>query len=46
MGPVILSLASDALGGYGPAALALAVIPLLIGVAALFISEPEFTPAS
>ena len=46
MGPVILSLASDTLGGYGPAALVLAVIPLLIGVAALFISEPEFTPAS
>ncbi len=46
MGPVILSLPNEALGGYGPAALALAVIPLLIGIAALFISEPEFTPAS
>jgi MFS family permease len=46
MGPVILSLASDALGGYGPAALALAAIPLLIGVAAWFISEPEFMPST
>jgi len=43
-GPVTLSLASDAIGGYGPAALLLMAIPVVIGVAALAISEPEFKP--
>jgi MFS family permease len=41
VGPVILSLSSEALGGYGPAALALVAIPLVIGLTALTISEPE-----
>jgi MFS family permease len=43
-GPVALSLASDNIGGYAPAALLLMAIPLTIGVAALTISEPEFVP--
>lgn len=42
MGPVALSVASDALGGYAPAALLLVVIPVIVGMAALTISEPEF----
>lgn len=41
-GPVALSLASDSLGGYAPAALLLVVIPIGVGLAALTISEPEF----
>jgi len=43
-GPVALSLASDTIGGYGPGALLLMAIPIVIGVAAMFISEPEFKP--
>ena len=46
MGPVILSLTNEALGGYGPGALALVVIPVVIGLAALTISEPEFEQAA
>jgi hypothetical protein len=42
---VILSLSSEALGGYGPAALALVAIPIVIGLAALTISEPELQRA-
>jgi MFS family permease len=43
-GPVALSLASEGIGGYGPAALLLVTIPVVVGVAALTISEPEFKP--
>jgi MFS family permease len=41
VGPVALSLASDAFDGYGPAALLLIGIPVVIGLAALTIREPE-----
>jgi MFS family permease len=41
-GPVTLALVSDSLGGYGSAALLLIVIPVVVGLAALTISEPEF----
>ena len=37
-----LSLAADNIGGYGPSALLLVAIPIVVGLAALFISEPEF----
>ncbi len=40
-GPVALSLASDRLGGYGPAAWVFVAIPIAIGLAALSIREPE-----
>ncbi len=43
-GPVALSLATDTIGGYGPGALLLVTIPVVVGVAALTISEPEFKP--
>ncbi len=43
-GPVVLSLASDSIDGYGPAALLLVAMPVVIGLAALTISEPEFRP--
>ncbi len=46
VGPVALSLPSEALGGYGPAALVLVAIPVVIGLAALTISEPEFRGAT
>ena len=46
VGPVALSLPNEALGGFGPAALVLVVIPIVVGLAALTISEPEFEPAS
>ena len=45
-GPVALSLASDSIGGYGPGAWVLLAIPLVIGVAALTIREPEFKAPS
>ncbi len=41
-GPVTLSLASDHIGGYGPGAWSLLAIPLVMGLAALTIREPEF----
>lgn len=41
-GPVALSLASDNIGGYASAALLLMAIPIVVGIAALTISEPEF----
>ncbi len=40
-GPVALSLASDQLGGYGPAAWLFLTIPIAIGLAALTIRDPE-----
>ncbi len=43
-GPVALSLANDQLGGYGPAAWVFVLIPVVIGLAALTIREPEFRP--
>ncbi len=43
-GPVALSLASDTIDGYGPGALVLMAIPVIIGIASLTISEPEFGP--
>ncbi len=43
-GPVALSLVSDNIGGYAPSALLLIAMPLVIGIAALTISEPEFVP--
>jgi MFS family permease len=46
IGPVALSIPSETLGGFGPAALVLVAIPIVIGIAALTISEPEFEPAS
>ncbi len=45
IGPVALSIPSEALGGFGPAALVLVAIPIVIGIAALTISEPERRPA-
>jgi MFS family permease len=45
-GPVVLSVASDSIGGYGPSALALLVIPVGVGLAALTVSEPELPAAS
>jgi MFS family permease len=42
VGPVVLSLASETFSGYGPAALLLVAIPVVIGLAALTIKEPEF----
>ncbi len=42
-GPVVLSLISDQLGSYNAAAWVLVSIPLLIGLTALAISEPEAT---
>jgi MFS family permease len=45
IGPVALSLPSEALGGFGPAALVLVVIPIVVGLAALTISEPGLEPA-
>ena len=40
IGPVTLALVTSWLGGYGEAALALACIPFVIGLATLAISEP------
>jgi MFS family permease len=40
VGPVTLALVTSWLGGYGEAALALACIPFVIGLATLAISEP------
>jgi MFS family permease len=45
-GPVALSLAADSIGGYGPAALLLFALPIVVGLAALTIREPEFKPAT
>ena len=45
-GPVALSVVNDTVGGYGQAALLLIAIPAAIGLAALFISEPEFRAPS
>jgi MFS family permease len=45
-GPVALSLASDNIGGYGPGALVLLSLPIVIGLAALTIREPEFHPGA
>ena len=39
-GPVVLSLVSDNISGYGPAALVLIAGPVVIGLAALTVSEP------
>ena len=46
IGPLALSLPSETLGGFGQAALVLVAIPIVVGLAALTISEPEFEPAS
>ncbi len=40
-GPVALSVVNDRIDGYGPAALLLVSAPLVIGLAALSISEPD-----
>jgi MFS family permease len=40
-GPVALSLVNDRIDGYGPAALVLVSAPVVIGLAALSISEPD-----
>ena len=46
VGPVTLALVSAWLGGYTEAAQLLAVLPFVIGLASLAISEPEFEPRS
>jgi len=46
VGPVALALVSTWLGGYTEAAQLLAVIPFMIGLATLAISEPEFETRS
>jgi MFS family permease len=46
VGPLTLALASAWLGGYTEAAQLLAVLPFVIGLASLAISEPEFEPRS
>jgi hypothetical protein len=44
LGPVALSLPSETLGGYGAAASVLVAIPVVIGLGALTITEPELEP--
>ena len=46
VGPVALALVSTWLGGYTEAAQLFAVIPIMIGLATLAISEPEFETRS
>jgi hypothetical protein len=41
LGPVLLALASDGIGGYGQAAWVLLALPVVMGLAALTIRESQ-----